>query len=76
MHIRALEKIGIKNLHFYAGSIHPELLSELSVNGHAVNKDEVESHIQEYIDKCVSIGKRIAIFPEGPYCSPVQYHKM
>jgi len=70
MHIRALMKIGQKNLHFFTSSIQPDILSKLSINGHAVSEENLKDEIQKIIDVYVSQGKRIAIFPEGPYCSP------
>ena len=71
MHIKVLEKIGQENLHFYTSNIPMEDVSMLSVNPHCVSADRIESSIQDQIDKAVAARKRIAIFPEGPYCSPI-----
>ena len=70
MHIKALVKIGRQNLHFYTTNISESELSMLSVNPHSVSASEIESSIQNQINQAVEAKKRIAIFPEGPYCSP------
>jgi hypothetical protein len=33
--------------------------------------DQIETAIQNQIDQAVKDKKQIAIFPEGPYCSPI-----
>jgi len=71
MHIKVLEKIGQNNLHFYTSNIPLSDISTLSVNPHSVSSDKIESSIQNQINKAVEEKKRIAIFPEGPYCSPI-----
>lgn len=70
MHIKTLVKIGQQNLHFYTSNIPQTELSMLSVNPYSVSGDEIESAIQNQINQAVEAKKRIAIFPEGPYCSP------
>lgn len=71
MQIRVLKKTGQNNLHFYTSNIPPGKLLKLSVTPHSVHADEVEREIQKHIDQLVAAKKRIAAFPEGPYCSPV-----
>jgi len=71
MHIRALKKVGIENLHFFTTGISKEDLSMLSVNPHSISPDKLVNSIQSEIDKVANFGKQIAVFPEGPYCSPV-----
>jgi nickel-dependent lactate racemase len=70
MLIRVLDKIGQDNLHFFTSNITNERLSLLSVHPHAVSVKELESSIQRQIDAAISSKKRVAVFPEGPYCSP------
>jgi nickel-dependent lactate racemase len=70
MQIRTLDKVGQKNLHFYTPSIPQEELSQLSVYPHAMAVDQIAVAIQEQINQATEEGKLIAIFPEGPYCSP------
>jgi nickel-dependent lactate racemase len=71
MHIRALEKTGQQNLHFFTSGIPADELSQLSVNPHYAPVSEIEKHIQSQIDLAVRAQKKIGVFPEGPYCSPV-----
>jgi len=71
MHIRVLKKIGADNLHFYTDAIPPDELKLLSVNAHAVPQNLLVKSIQTQIDSLVASGKKIAVFPEGPYCSSV-----
>ncbi|GHU59965.1 hypothetical protein FACS189411_17290 [Bacteroidia bacterium] len=70
MHIRVLKKIGMQNLHFYTTSLLQDDLCLLSVAAHSVSRANLIDTIQRQIDKAVSSGKKIAVFPEGPYCSP------
>ena len=71
MHIRVLEKSGLQNLHFFTAGLTQEVLDFLSVTGHSVLFEHLEDAIQTKIDEAVSSGKKIAVFPEGPYCSPI-----
>jgi hypothetical protein len=43
-------------------------LGQLSVVGH-VTKD-VAGELQRAVDEAVAGGRKIAAFPEGPYCAP------
>ena len=72
MHIRVLEKIGIHNLHFYTSGVPQNELDLLSVNGHFVQNNDIADLIQEQINEAVASGKKIAVFPEGPYCSAIK----
>jgi lactate racemase len=73
MHIRALDKIGMNNLHFYTSNISDSDLSKLSVNPHSVIAENIEKSIQDHINEAVKKKRELAVFPEGPYCSP-QYN--
>lgn len=73
MHIRALAKVSQHNLHFYTSNIPLSDLSMLSVNPHSLPFKEIENSIQIQINKAIKSKKQIAIFPEGPYCSPTIY---
>lgn len=70
MHIRTLAKVGRQNLHFYTSNIPDNELSLLSVNPHSMYSHQIAGAIQKQIYMAVEEKKRIAIFPEGPYCSP------
>lgn len=71
MHIRSLDKVGLGNLHFYTSGIPLQELSMLSVQPHYVPDEMIEEAIQSQIDQAVRDKKHIAVFPEGPYCSPM-----
>ena len=71
MQIRVIKKTGMSNLHFYTSAIPQATLSRLSVTPHEVAASDLEQAIQTHIDQLVAAKKRIAVFPEGPYCSPV-----
>jgi len=71
MHLRVLDKIGRSNLHFFSSNIPLKTLRQLSIHGHFLPKEEIEQTIQYAIDQSVLLDKQIAIFPEGPYCSPL-----
>ena len=69
MHCRTLEKIGQENLLFITDGLKQDALNNLSVNGSSVNN--VQEKVQALVNKFVADGKKIAVFPEGPYCGPV-----
>ena len=71
MHIRTLEKIGIDHLHFYTSNLSSTDLALLSVRPYVLPAEQIAIAIQNQIDQAVKDKKQIAIFPEGPYCSPV-----
>lgn len=67
---RALEKAGMHNLHFFTPNIPTDELSLLPFNPHSVSEVELTKTIQEKINEAIVLKKKIAFFPEGPYCSP------
>lgn len=71
MHTRVIKKTGVENLHFFTSSILQDDLALLSVNPHSVSKKELQQKIQQEIDSAVKLGKKVAVFPEGPYCSAI-----
>jgi nickel-dependent lactate racemase len=72
MHIRAIKKVGIRNLHFFTTGIPMHELEMLSVTPHSAPSEKIIINaIQERINKAVHSEKKIAVFPEGPYCSPI-----
>jgi nickel-dependent lactate racemase len=70
MHIRALDKVGEDNLHFYTSNISQSELAMLSVQPHSVPADSIANSIQRQINQALKDKKQLAVFPEGPYCSP------
>lgn len=73
MQIRALQKTGLENLHFYSSGITQSELSLLSVQPHSINHANIAESLQTQIDRAVRDNKKIAFFPEGPYCSPLDF---
>jgi len=71
MHIRTLEKIGINHLHFYTSNLSLDELSQLSVHPCSMSVEAITISIQNRINQAIKDKKQIAVFPEGPYCSPV-----
>ncbi len=69
MHCRTLEKVGQENLLFITDGLKQDDLNNLSVNGNSVKS--VQGKVQALVDQFVSEGKKIAVFPEGPYCGPL-----
>ena len=71
MHIRVLQKIGLQNLHFYTSGLSPKQLKFLAVNPHSTSPEMLKESIQQHINHAIRTGKKIAVLPEGPYCSPI-----
>ena len=71
MHVRALRRVGKEHIHFFTSGIEQDELGRLSVNPYALSENEIQLKIQSLIDKCVADKGVIAVFPEGPYCSPI-----
>jgi lactate racemase len=71
MHARALSKISKQNLYFFTSGITKEELKMFSVNPQSVNEAQIQPFIQDIIKVYARMGKKIAAFPEGPYCAPV-----
>jgi len=69
MQCRALEKVGQDNLFFITNGLKQDELNDLSVNGCSVTN--VQKKVQDLVNRFVSEGKKIAAFPEGPYCAPL-----
>ncbi len=69
MHIRALMKTGMENLYFLTDGLPQGELDMLSVKGVSTKKENFALVTKEIIEK--SNAKKIAVFPEGPYCVPV-----
>ncbi|MBL8029395.1 MAG: nickel-dependent lactate racemase [Fibrobacteres bacterium] len=68
---RAIDKVGIKNLHFYTDGIEEKTLGKLSVVPHKMDTVLIQREMNRVIADYASRGLRIAVFPEGPYCAPL-----
>jgi len=67
---RALGKVRAHNLHFFTPNTPAPELSLLPLNSHSVSVSELIKTIQNKINEAIALKKKIAFFPEGPYCSP------
>jgi nickel-dependent lactate racemase len=71
MHTRTLDKVGEQNLWFVSDRLARDTLDTLSVQGIAAAKGTAARAVQELFDDTYRPGMRVAVFPEGPYCAPV-----
>jgi len=76
MHARALKKIGQKNLYFVTDGLSAKQLNMLSVNGVAVQRGGIQHAIQKKLKEVLGSGKRLSVFLEGPYCTPLPLEKL
>jgi len=72
MQCRALAKVGSENLHFVTDGLGLPDLDALSLVAHHAERGTVECVLQEMVNNTVQDGDRLAVFPEGPYCAPVE----
>ncbi len=76
MQCHALRQVGQDGLHFVTPGLAPDVLSRLSVHGHST--PDPAAAVQALIDQAAADGATFAVFPEGPYCVPIdgsQPHK-
>jgi lactate racemase len=69
MHCRALEKVGVANLHFVTDGLDDQALESLWVTGHAVHPGEVQTRAQTLLRSLWRPGMKLAAIAEGPYCA-------
>jgi len=72
MHTRALEKVGVENLHFVSDALPAATLAELSVTGHPAAPGCIGEILGELVRRALEPGGTLAVFPEGPYCAPLE----
>ena len=72
MHTRTLKKIGVENLHFVSDKLPAATLGELSVTGHPAAPGQVGELVGELVRRSLGPGRTLAVFPEGPYCAPIE----
>jgi hypothetical protein len=72
MHTRTLERVGESGLHFITDGLTNDVLKKMSVSGHAARPDGIAAAIQGVLDELLAKGSTLAVFPEGPYCVPLQ----
>ncbi|RPI03101.1 MAG: nickel-dependent lactate racemase [Calditrichaeota bacterium] len=69
LHARALKKIGQEHLYFITHALPQEILLKLSVSG--ITTDQVQTTLQQQIDRAAAQGLSVCAIPEGPYCAPI-----
>jgi nickel-dependent lactate racemase len=69
MHIRTLMKTSMENLYFLTDGLPQSELDMLSVHGISTDKNKIALAIEKIIER--SDADKIAVFPEGPYCVPI-----
>jgi lactate racemase len=72
MHTRALNKVGLANLHFLSHRLDSAQIEMLSVTGHALRNETISKRLQTLFDSMYTEGMTVALFPEGPYCVPIE----
>ena len=72
MHTRALKKMGVANLHFVSDGLPATTLGELSVTGHPAAPGRVGEIVGEWVRRSLGPDRTLAVFPEGPYCAPIE----
>ncbi len=75
MQARALAKLGDENLHFASTHLRQDILDRLSVRGHALDAGNAAEELQRLLDGLLTAGRRVAVFPEGPYCAAIRIGK-
>ena len=71
MQIRAIDKVGTEGLVFLSSGLDEEEVKHISAV--SINKEPhlVKAALQDIVDSLVTDDKRIAVIPEGPYCTPL-----
>ncbi len=71
MHCRALQRVGLEGLTFLSPGLDAAAFAPIPVRGVPVARSGVRAEVQRRVDAAAAAGLRIAVFPEGPYCAPV-----
>jgi nickel-dependent lactate racemase len=71
MQTRALEKVGNEGILMFSAGLDDSESRYIAGRHQRVSLETVEKEIQAFINALVSSGKRLAVIPEGPYCTPV-----
>ncbi len=72
MHARTLERVGQDNLLFATAGLDQDTLAHLSVNPLSAPAPALQHTVQTAFDTRYRPGMTVALFPEGPYCAPVE----
>ena len=71
MQTRALEKVGNEGIVMFSAGLDDSESRYIAGRHKRVSPETAEKEIQAFINTLVSSGKRLAVIPEGPYCTPV-----
>lgn len=71
MQCRVLAHLGDDHLWFGTSGLDQAQLAKLSVQPIAALADHLGAALQARIDALAAAGQRFAVFPEGPYCTPL-----
>jgi lactate racemase len=71
MQMRAIDKVGTDGLFFLSSGLDEEEAGHIAAVSINREPSMVKTVLQDNIDKLVSVGKTIAVIPEGPYCTPL-----
>jgi lactate racemase len=72
MQTHALEKIGKSNLYFASDTFSKSDLSKLNVNPICAEKGKIVDAIQKLLNSLIEKNTTVAVFPDGPYCAPIE----
>jgi nickel-dependent lactate racemase len=72
MQCRTLAKVGLANLRFFTPGLDGANFADLAVTGARVAEEDMAATVQREIDRLAAAGATFALFPEGPYCAPVE----
>jgi lactate racemase len=71
MHTRTLEKVGCKGVVVFTAGLDDRQSRYIAGRHRRVLPDAAAKEIQAFIDAHICFGTRLAVIPEGPYCTPV-----
>jgi lactate racemase len=71
MQTRALKKVGSDGIMVFTAGLDDSESRHIAGRHRRVLLETAATEIQAFIDAQISSGKRLAVIPEGPYCTPV-----
>lgn len=71
MQTRALEKVGNDGIMIFSTGLDDQQSRYIAGRHRHVSPETAGKEIQAFINALASSGKRLAVIPEGPYCTPV-----
>ncbi len=71
MQTRALEKVGKNGIVMFSADLDDSESRYIAGRHRRASLKTAAEEIQAFIDSLVSSGRRLAVIPEGPYCTPI-----